>query len=276
MKIGDFAKLAQVSVRMLRYYDKVGLLKPEQVDPYTRHRSYSINQVPTLRKIVLLRDLDFSVAEIKEIIQHWDKATLVDNMKARLADTYNVIEEEQKRAQKLQEAIAITEEDDIETHYNVIFKPVSQLPVVSLRKKITNYSEEGRLWDELDSYVQAKHLPIDKTRYNQLAIYHCDNYQEGKIDIEVCYIVKSSAKLVQDSHFRLLEEVPIMASMLVYGPYQNIKKAQVLFINWLSKRTEYTLGNTSRQITIIDDRHTDNPEKYLTELQLPLSTAENK
>lgn len=56
-------------------------------------------------------------------------------MKARLADTYNVIEEGQKCAQKLQEAIAITEEDDIEIHYNVIFKPVSQLPVVSLRKK---------------------------------------------------------------------------------------------------------------------------------------------
>ena len=68
VKIGDFAKLAQVSVRMHRYYDKVGLLKPEQVDPYTKHRSHSINQVPTLRKIVMLRDLNFSVAKIKETI----------------------------------------------------------------------------------------------------------------------------------------------------------------------------------------------------------------
>lgn len=100
-----------------------------------------------------------------------------------------------------------------------------------LGKKIAKYSEDGKLWDELDSYVQAKHLPIDKTRYNQLAIYHCDNYQEGKIDIEVFYIVKSSAKLVQDRHFWLLEEVPVMASMIVYGPYQNIEKAQALFVN---------------------------------------------
>lgn len=53
---------------MLRYYDKVGLLKPEQVDPYTKYRFYSINQVPTLRKIVMLHDLGFSVAEIKETI----------------------------------------------------------------------------------------------------------------------------------------------------------------------------------------------------------------
>lgn len=53
---------------MLRYYDKVGLLKPDQVDPYTKRRSYSINQVPTLRKIVMLRDLNFSVAKIKETI----------------------------------------------------------------------------------------------------------------------------------------------------------------------------------------------------------------
>lgn len=56
-------------------------------------------------------------------------------MKALPADTYNDIEKGQKRAQKLQEAIVITGEDDIEIHYNVIFKPVSQLPVISLRKK---------------------------------------------------------------------------------------------------------------------------------------------
>lgn len=65
MKIGDFAKVPQVFVRMLRCCDKVRLLKPELVDLYTKHRSYSINQVPTLRKIVMLRNLDFSVSETK-------------------------------------------------------------------------------------------------------------------------------------------------------------------------------------------------------------------
>lgn len=40
-KIGEFSKLAQVSVRMLRYYDEAGLLKPAEVDPWTGHRLYS-------------------------------------------------------------------------------------------------------------------------------------------------------------------------------------------------------------------------------------------
>lgn len=66
MEIGDFAKVPQVSVRMLRCCDKVRLLKPELVDLYTKLRSYAINQVPTLRKIVMLRNLDFSVFEAKK------------------------------------------------------------------------------------------------------------------------------------------------------------------------------------------------------------------
>ena len=66
VKIGDFVKLAQVSVRMLRYYDKVGLLKLERVDPYTRYRFYSIKQLPAIRKIVMLRNLDLVLLKSKK------------------------------------------------------------------------------------------------------------------------------------------------------------------------------------------------------------------
>ena len=42
LKIGEFSKLTQVSIRMLRYYDEVGLLKAEEVDKWTGHRMYSV------------------------------------------------------------------------------------------------------------------------------------------------------------------------------------------------------------------------------------------
>lgn len=60
-KIGEFSKLTQVSVRMLRYYDEVDLLKPVKVDKFTNYRLYSVEQIQTLQKILLLRDMDFPV-----------------------------------------------------------------------------------------------------------------------------------------------------------------------------------------------------------------------
>jgi DNA-binding transcriptional MerR regulator len=46
LKIGAFAKLSRVSTRMLRHYDKIGLLKPIHADPITGYRFYSLDQLP--------------------------------------------------------------------------------------------------------------------------------------------------------------------------------------------------------------------------------------
>ncbi|EQF13284.1 merR regulatory family protein [Clostridioides difficile CD133] len=62
-KIGEVSKLTQISIRMLRYYDELGILKPAKTDKYTGHRLYSVEQISILQRIVLLRDSKFSVAE---------------------------------------------------------------------------------------------------------------------------------------------------------------------------------------------------------------------
>ena len=67
-KIGEFSKLTQVSIRMLRYYDEIGLLKPASIDLFTGYRMYSADQIPLLQKIILLRDTKFSTSEIKDMI----------------------------------------------------------------------------------------------------------------------------------------------------------------------------------------------------------------
>ena len=61
-RIGEFSKLTQVSVRMLRYYDEAGLLKPAEVDRWTGHRLYSVEQIPRLDRIRYLRDSGFLIS----------------------------------------------------------------------------------------------------------------------------------------------------------------------------------------------------------------------
>ena len=68
MKIGDFARLGQVSVRMLRHYDVMGLLQPAHVDGYSGYRSYDPEQLHVLNRLVALKDLGFTLDQVRELL----------------------------------------------------------------------------------------------------------------------------------------------------------------------------------------------------------------
>lgn len=68
IKIGDFARLSQVSVVTLRHYDEIGLLKPVAVDSMTGYRHYSVAQLPRLNRILALKDLGFSLEQIERVL----------------------------------------------------------------------------------------------------------------------------------------------------------------------------------------------------------------
>jgi DNA-binding transcriptional MerR regulator/DNA gyrase inhibitor GyrI len=68
LSIGDFARHGQVSVRMLRHYDGIGLLRPAYVDPVTGYRSYDAGQLAELNQIVALKDLGFSLDQVRTMI----------------------------------------------------------------------------------------------------------------------------------------------------------------------------------------------------------------
>ena len=62
-KIGEFSKLSQVSIRMLRHYDKIDLLVPEKTDKFTGYRYYSSDQIEDLNLILKLKKVGFSLEE---------------------------------------------------------------------------------------------------------------------------------------------------------------------------------------------------------------------
>ena len=82
LKIGDFSKLSRVSVRMLRYYDEIGLLKPAEIDRFTDYRYYSEAQLPTVCRITALRDMGFGLADICAILPIYDDRERLDDFLA--------------------------------------------------------------------------------------------------------------------------------------------------------------------------------------------------
>ena len=60
LRIGAFSKLAKISIKSLRYYDKIGLLKPVMIDSVTQYRYYAIEQLETVRLIAMYKDAGLS------------------------------------------------------------------------------------------------------------------------------------------------------------------------------------------------------------------------
>ena len=67
IKIGDFANLFNVSVKAIRYYEEIGVLIPGYVDIYSGYRYYNLENVITMQNIIALKNLGFSLEEIKTI-----------------------------------------------------------------------------------------------------------------------------------------------------------------------------------------------------------------
>jgi DNA-binding transcriptional MerR regulator len=68
LRIGEFSRIGQVSVKTLRYYDTVGLLKPIVVDPATGYRYYAFEMLPKLNRILALKELGLSLEQIKQLL----------------------------------------------------------------------------------------------------------------------------------------------------------------------------------------------------------------
>lgn len=270
-KIGEFSKLTQVSIRMLRYYDEVNLLKPEEVDKWTGHRMYSALQIPKLNRILYLRDSGFNVSEIALALE-MDDSELVRYLGKKHLEIEEIIQGEQEKLRKINIAKSEIQRNKSEMHYNISIKSIPEYQVLSLRKVVPTYYSEGDLWKELSYFVKEHKVEISNDTFT---IYHDVEYKEQDIDIELCATVKKMRESKGPFCFRVTEPVPIMACTMVYGEFSNISGAYAAFAEWLQKNSRYRMSGPTRQIVHRGPWNEDDPTQYLIELQIPLEEKKN-
>lgn len=266
-KIGEFSKLSQVSIRMLRYYDETGLLKPEKVDGFTGYRLYSSRQIKRLNKILFLRDLGFNVSEIASALSNWEDENINRLLRDKKEEIELNIKAEQIRLAKIERAENDIRHKNIEINCNVTIKPVPSSRVLSLRRRMPDYFAEGRLWKELETYAAQNSIPLSEKTFS---IYHDLEYREKDVDIEICAEVKTLGKDDGDFRFRQTNAVPNMACTMVNGPFENIAGAYRAFASWLGGQSIYRMTGQSRQIVHRGPWNEESAENFLTEIQVPL------
>lgn len=70
LRIGEIAAFFGVSVKAMRVYEKMGILKPVKVDEATGYRYYHADQVKQLDALLELRELGFTLSEIKGLLEN--------------------------------------------------------------------------------------------------------------------------------------------------------------------------------------------------------------
>lgn len=266
-KIGEFSKLTQVSIRMLRYYDETGLLKPAETDRFTNYRLYSAEQIPVLNKILFLRDLGFNVSEIAVALDNWHNEYIAGLLENKRLEIGNTIAAQQDKLSKIALAKRDILQKKIALHYNVSIKAVPSYQVLSLRRIVSDYYAEGQLWREMSAFAEENNIPVSNDTFT---IYHDKDYKETDVDIEICAPVTRAGKDMCDFTYKNTEPVPTMACTMVYGHFENIAGAYLSFANWLQTHTQYKMKGQSRQIVHRGPWKEENPENYLTEIQIPL------
>ncbi|MBR7927587.1 MerR family transcriptional regulator [Aerococcaceae bacterium zg-ZUI334] len=115
LKIGEFSHINNISIQTLRYYDEINLLKPYKVDKFTNYRYYHINQSALIDTIQYLRQLDFSIEQIKHILTDENPNRILNEIKSH-AD--QLIQEHQKLTQKLKELDLYQQSAQLYIEYN--------------------------------------------------------------------------------------------------------------------------------------------------------------
>ncbi len=139
-RVGEFAELAGVSAKTLRFYDEIGLLRPASIDPRTRYRHYLPQQLQALTSILALKDVGVPLADIRRLTQ---TAASKNDRRETLMDLQKTVEGSLDKARESLRWInaALAELNDCTHPVPVAVKRRPPLLVASVRSNVRSYEE---------------------------------------------------------------------------------------------------------------------------------------
>jgi DNA-binding transcriptional MerR regulator len=269
IKIGTFSRISQVSVKTLRYYDEIGLLKPVEVDRFTGYRYYSFEQLARLNRILMLKDLGFSLEQITRLLdEDLSSSEMRGMLRMKQAELRDKVQDELSKLERVEARLRLIEQEAGMSDYDVIIKKVEPILVAGLREIIPTYPEQGPLWDRLETCLaQQGAVPSGPC----FTIYYSD---EPEIDAEVCEPLSAPVPPAEPIMVHQLPALEQMASLVHKGPFTSLVEAYSALIQWIESNG-YRISDPGREIylevpSIPGDQNDPNT---VTEIQFPVEKA---
>ena len=263
LRIGEFSKLAKISIKTLRYYDKIGLLKPAMIDSSTQYRYYILEQLEVIRLISMYKDVGLSNEMILKLIS--DKS----DERALLEYQRQVLVERADDIKKALSALDILLDGHNGQQYEATIKHVEKRLVYCCRGYIANA-------EQIHDFVKRCSAELHKTnpevKFSEpdycCVIYPDDGYRESNIFIEYAQSVDRVGKDTEILKFKEIEEIDAV-SVIHRGKYDNLRDAYLFAVNW-AKSNGYTIDGEPRERYIHGLWDRQDVSEWVTELQLPV------
>ena len=265
-KIGDFSKLSLVTVKTLRYYDEIGLLKPIKIDRFTGYRYYTAGQLPLLQYIVALKNLGLSLDEISIMTKNsLSSSQMRDVLIKKKVELQQRIGGEQKRLVQVEKLLERIEMEGKMPDYQIVIKNIEPMNIASVRDTVPDIQEMDRLWEILKT-VRTNHA--SSITGPLMAIYHDMEYREKNVDVEVAVPINEEISLPDPIKVRNIPGETI-ASLIHKGPYETMDAAYQALMTWCESNG-YELAGPDRHLFLRTHKDVDNPEEYISEMQQPV------
>ena len=277
-QIGEFSKLGQVSPRMLRHYDQIGLLKPGQVDSWTGYRHYTIDQLAQLHRIIALKEMGLSLEQVGELLASGETLH-PERLRKMLSEARGQIErdilENQERLQRVEVRLQQLEQKD-DSPYEIIVKPIPALSIASIFETVPDLRNFGAYCASVyaDLYAGLRTHSVTPLQ-PEITIYHEEEYNETKVDAEFGVAVHGKYLKAAPVDERIcFHELPAYASAaaLIYeGPFINILDALLTLLKWVAMNG-YSFAGPMRELHLSGPAHDAEGGDVVpvTELQIPV------
>jgi DNA-binding transcriptional MerR regulator len=268
--IGEFARHGRVSVRMLRHYDAIGLLRPATVDPASGYRFYQAAQLADLNRLVALKDLGFSLGQVQAILaEQVSAAELRGMLRLRRAEIHAQIEAETARLARV-EARLLTIEDEARVPVDgIVVKHLAPVRVGELAGTAASFEPEditpviqplyGSLWPLLAAAGVCAAGP---------AIAYYEDAPAGDGAVVVHAAVPVVAEPGGDHGFSVVDlpGVDQAAVIIHHGSMNDVLSTGQALARWIDA-SGYRAAGYVREVTL---EWSADPDQWVTELQQPI------
>ncbi|MET8467452.1 MerR family transcriptional regulator [Micromonospora zamorensis] len=268
--IGDFARLGRVSVRMLRHYDSIGLLRPASVDPHTGYRFYRADQLRRLNRVIALKELGLTLEQVRAIVDDAvDVAELRGMLRLRRSQLAEQLAADSARLTAVEARLRLIESEGRMTTQEVVLKEIVPVRVAELTAVAPSYQGEDigpviqPLYPELFRRLAGAGITAAGP---SIAWYEPAPGDDGDaVVVHAGVTVGVGAEAASDVAVVDLPAVRTAATIIHHGPMDDVEESMQVLARWIEDNG-YRTDGFAREVYL--DYCPDAPEKGVTELQL--------
>lgn len=258
--IGEFSKLSHISARMLRHYDKIGLLRPTHTGTENGYRYYDSAQLHTLLDIERLKGYGFTLAEIGNLLP-LPRDELARRIHVQRLKLYSSLHEMRQEIRHMEEELMQMEGlDMIQGTYKVITMSIPAQRVFGIRRKIS-IAQTHELFQKLKQEMEKRGL---KRAGAVQLLYRDEEFSYENMDVEAQVQVVGDHPDVQ--------EIPgqFCAAVTHIGPYETLKYAYDALCAWMADHPEYKICGPAIERYLKDEGSVQSKEELETGILFPI------